>query len=102
MEHERLSCMYKDFTALQLERAREDALSAEDQLKSAEEYMCSIVNTIRCLGFTIEFIDSCAVAVVKTHDSMFPNILYGNLLTNVFIRNPYRLRVRFFFHIFAT
>lgn len=101
MEHERLSRMYKDFTALQLERAREDAHSAEDQLKSAEEYTCSIINTIRCLGFTIEFIDSHAAAVVKMHDSMFP-IIYGTLLTNVFIRNPYRLRVRFFCHIFAT
>ena len=103
MEHERLSRTYKDFTALQLERAQEDAHSAEDQLKSAEEYTCSIINTIRCLGFTIEFIDSDAVAVVKLHDSsMFPIILYGTLLTNVFIRNPYRLRVRFFRHIFAT
>lgn len=95
--------MYKDFTALQLERAWEDALSAEDQLKSAEEYICSIMNTsIRCLGFTIEFIDSCTVAVVKMHDSMFPNILYSNLLTNMFIRNPYCLCVRFSHHIFAT
>jgi hypothetical protein len=101
MEHERLSRMYKDFTAFQLERAREDAHSAEDQLKSAEEYMCLITNTIRCLGFTIEFIDSHAAAVVETHDSMFLIILYRTLLTNVFIRNPYRLRVRFF-HIIAT
>jgi hypothetical protein len=86
MEHEQWSRMYKDFTALQLERAREDAYSAEDQLKSAEEYMCSIINTMRCLGFTVEFIDSHTVAVVKVNDSMFkfPNILY-NILTNVFI-----------------
>jgi hypothetical protein len=69
--------MNKDFSALQLERAQKDAHSAEDQLKTAEEYMCSVINTIRCLGFTIEFIDSHAVAVVKIHDSMFPNILYA-------------------------
>ena len=94
--------MYKDFTDLQLERAREDDHSAEDQLKSAEEYMCSIINTIRCLGFTVEFIDSHTAAVVKVHDSMFSNILYADSLTNnVFIRNPYCLHVGFF-HIFAT
>ena len=102
MEHERWTRMYKDFTDLQLERAREDVHSAEDQLKSAEEYMCSIINTIRCLGFTVEFIDSHTAAVVKVHDSMFSNILYADSLTNnVFIRNPYCLHVGFF-HIFAT
>jgi hypothetical protein len=74
MEHEQWSRMYKDFTALQLERAREDVHSAEDQLKLAEEYTCSLINTMRCLGFAVEFIDSHTVAVVKVHDSMFPNI----------------------------
>ena len=33
--------------------------------------MCSIIHTIRCLGFTVEFIDSHTAAVVKMHDSMF-------------------------------
>ena len=103
MEHERWSRTYKDFTSLQLERAQEDAQSAEDQLKSAEEYMCSIIHTIRCLGLTVKFIDSHTAAVVKIHDSMFMNILYSNLLTtNVFMRNPYCLRSRFSCHIFAT
>lgn len=101
MEHERRSHMYKDLTALQLERAQEDVHSAEEQLKSAEEYMCTVLNTIRCLGFTVEFIDPCAVAVVKVHDSTFPNILFGNSLTNVSIRNPYCLRVRIFCQTFA-
>ena len=71
MKHEQWSRMYKDFATLQLERAQEDALSAEDQLKTAEEYMCLIINTIRCLGFTVDFIDSQTAAVVKIHDSMF-------------------------------
>jgi hypothetical protein len=102
MEHERWSRINKDFTALQFERAREDAHSAEDQLKSAEEYMCSIINTIRCLGFKVEFIDTHTVAIVKICDSRFPNILNGNLLTNVFMRNPYHFPVRFFCCIFAT
>jgi len=56
MEHERLSRMYKDFTAFQLERAREDAHSAEYQLKSAEEYMCLITNTIRCWGLRLSLL----------------------------------------------
>ena len=73
----------------QLERALEDDQSAEDQLKSAEEYMCSIIDAIRCLGFTVEFIDTNTAAVVIKHDSMFPKYLYSNLLTTtVFIRNP--------------
>jgi hypothetical protein len=80
MEHEHWSRMYKDFTALQLERAQEDVQSAEDQLKSAEEYMCSIIHAIGCLGFTVEFIDSHTAGVVKIQHSMFSNILYGNLL----------------------
>lgn len=95
MEHERWSRSYKDFTAFQLERAQEDCQTAEDQLKSAEEYMCSIIDTIRCLGFTVEFIDSHTAAVVKIDDSMF-YFLYSNLLiTNLLIRNPYSLSVRF-------
>ena len=72
MEHERWSCMYKEFTAFQLEKAQEDVNSAEDQLKSAEEYMCSIMDAIRCLGFAVEFIDSDTAAVVKILDSMLP------------------------------
>jgi len=68
MEHERWSRTYKDFTTFQLERAKEDVQSAEDQLKSAEEYMCSIIDAIRCLGFTVEFIDSQTAAVKKIHD----------------------------------
>lgn len=100
MEHERWSRTYKDFTTFQLERAQEDVRSAEDQLKSAEEYMCSTIDAIRCLGFTVESIDSDTVAVVKIHDSMFPNILYL-LTTNVFIRHPYRLSVGFSCYIFA-
>jgi hypothetical protein len=100
MEHERWSCSYKEFTTFQLERAQEDDQSAEDQLRSAEEYICSIIDAIRCLGFKVEFIDSHTAAVVKIHDSMFPNFLYGNLLTaNVLIRNPYRLSVRLFCRI---
>jgi hypothetical protein len=75
MEHERWSRTYNDFTAFQLERAREDFQSAEDQLKSAEEYMCLTIHAIRRLGFTVEFIDSHTAAVVKMHDRMFPNIL---------------------------
>ena len=72
MEHERWSRTYKDFTAFQLERAREDVQSAEDQLKSAEEYMSLIIHAIGCLGFTVEFIDANTAAVVKIHHSMFP------------------------------
>lgn len=68
MEHERWSRTYKDFTAFQLERAKEDVQAAEEQLKSAEEYMCSIIDAIRCLGFTVEFMDSQTAAVVKRHD----------------------------------
>lgn len=102
MEHERWSRTYKDFTAFQLERAKEDAESAEDQLKSAEEHMCSIMNAIRCLGFTVEFIDSRTAAVAKIHDSKFSIILYSNLLTtDMLIRNPYRLGVRFSCRIFG-
>lgn len=102
MEHERWSRIYKDFAALQLERAQEDVQSAEDQLKSAEEYICSIIHAIRCLGFTVEFIDSHTAAVAEIHHSVFPNILHGNLLTaDMFIRSPYRLSVRFSCHIFA-
>ena len=102
MEHEQWSRSYKEFTIFQLERAQEDVQSAEDQLKSAEEYICSIMDAIRCSGFTVEFIDSHTAAVVKIHDSMFPNILYSNLLTaNVLIRNPYRLSVGLSCHIFA-
>ena len=104
MEHERWSHSYKEFATFQLERAQEDVQSAEDQLKSVEEYIswCSIIDAIRCLGFMVEFIDSDTVAVVKIHDSMFLNILYSNLLTaNVLIRNPYRLSVRLC-HIFAS
>jgi septation ring formation regulator EzrA len=81
MEHERWSRSYKEFTTYQLERAQEDVQSAEDQLKSAEEYMCSILDAIRCLGFTVRFIDSQTAAVAKTHNSMSPNILYSKLLT---------------------
>jgi hypothetical protein len=102
VEHERWSRLYKDFTALQLERAQEEVHSAEDQLKTAEEYICSIMNTIRCLGFTVKFIDPHTAAVEEIHDSMFSNILYGNSLTNVFVRNPYFLRVRLFCYIFVT
>ena len=102
MEHKRWSRSYKEFATFQLERAQEDVQSAEDQLKSAEEYICSIIDAIRCLGFTVEFIDSDTAAVVKIHDSVFLNILYSNLLTaNVLIRNPYRLSVRLC-HIFAS
>ena len=100
MEHEQWSRMYKDFTTFQLERAQEDVRSAEDQLKSAEEFMCSTIDAIRSLGFTIEFIDSDTASIVEIHDSMFPNILYL-LTTNVFIRNLYHLSVRFSRHIFA-
>ena len=82
MEHERWSCSYKEFTIFQLEKAQEDVLSAEDQLKSAEEYVCSIMDAIRRSGFTVEFIDSHTAAVVKIHDSMFLNILYSKKLIN--------------------
>ena len=101
MEHERWSRTYRDFATLQLERAQEDALSAEDQLKTAEEYMCLIINSIRCLGFTVEFIDSQTAAVVKIHDSMF---IYYSLwqIINMFIRNSYPLRVGLFCPIFVT
>jgi hypothetical protein len=75
MEHEQWSRTYKDFAAFQLERAQEDVHSAEEQLKSAEEYMCSIIHAIRCLGFTVKFVDSHTAAVVKMDDSKFPNIL---------------------------
>jgi hypothetical protein len=75
MEHEQWSRTYKDFTAFQLQKAQEDVQLAEDQLKSAEEHMCSIIHAIGCLGFRVEFIDSHTAAVVKIHDSMFPNIL---------------------------
>jgi hypothetical protein len=103
MEHERWSRTYKDFAAFQLERAKEDVQSAEEQLKSAEEYMCSIIDAIRRLGFTVEFIDSQTVAVVKTHDSMFPVIHYSILLTtDVFKRNAYCLSVGFSCHIIAS
>jgi hypothetical protein len=88
MEHERWSRTYKDFTTFQLERAQEDVHSAEDQLKSAEEYMCSVIHTIRCLGFTVEFIDSHTVAVAKIHDSTFVYILYSNLLTTNVYKKP--------------
>lgn len=101
MEHELWSRTYKDFTAFQLARAQEDVQSAEDQLKSAEEYMCSTIDAIRCQGFTVEFIDSDTASVAKIHDSMFSNILYL-LTTNVFIRNLYRLSVGFSCHIFAS
>ena len=37
----------------QLERAWEDDQSAEDQLKSVEEYMSSIIHAIGCLGFMV-------------------------------------------------
>ena len=103
MEHERWSCTYKDFATLQLERAQEDTQSTEDQLKSAEGYTCSIIHSIRRLGFTIKFIDAHTAAVAKIHDSMFWNILYSNLwTTHVFIRNSYHLGVRFSCHLFAT
>ena len=101
MEHEPLTHMYKDFTVFQLERALEDVQSAEGQLKSAEEYICSIIDAIGCLRFMVEFIDSITVAVVKKHDGMFPNILYINLLTTVFIRKPYHLSVVFSCHFFT-
>jgi hypothetical protein len=99
MKHEQWSRTYKEFTAFQLERAQEDVQSAEEQLKSAEEYICSVMHALRCLGFTVEFIDSHTAAVGKIHDGMFINI-HHLLTANVFIRNPYRLSVGFF-HIFA-
>jgi hypothetical protein len=101
MEHERWSRLNKDFSTLQLERAQEDVLSAEVQLKSAEEYMCSVINTIMGQGFTVKFIDSHTATVGKMNDSMFPTNLRGNLLTNMFMRNPYPGRVRFC-HNFVT
>jgi hypothetical protein len=75
MEHDRWSRTYKDFTAFQLERAQDEVQSAEEQLKSAEEYMCSIIHAVRCLGFTVEFIDSHTAAVMKMDDGKFLNIL---------------------------
>jgi hypothetical protein len=103
MEYERWSRSYKNFTAFQLERAQEDVQSAEDRLKLAEEYMGSIIDAIRCLGFTVKFIDSQTAAVVKIDDSKFQIFSTAKLLTtNVLIRNPYRRSVRFqVCHIFG-
>lgn len=78
MEHERWSRSYKEFSTYQLERAQEDLKSAENQLKSAEEYMCSILEAIRCLGYKVQFIDSQTAAVVKTQNSMFFNFSTEN------------------------
>lgn len=74
MEHERWSRTYKDFAAFQLERAQEDARFAEEQLKSAEEHICSVIDAIRCLGFRVELIDAHTAAVVNILDSKFPNL----------------------------
>ena len=57
-EHESWSRLFKNLTTLQLERAQNEAKHAENQLQSAEEYMCTIMNIIHSSGFTVKFIDS--------------------------------------------
>jgi hypothetical protein len=93
MEHEQWSRTFNDLTALQLEKAQDDAKFAEVQLKSAEEYMCAIMHTIRSNGFTIELIDSHTATVAKTHDRKFPNILCCNYELPMHILETYTISV---------
>jgi hypothetical protein len=70
-EHEKSSRLFKDLTALQLERAKNEAKEADSQLEVAEEYMFTIMHVIHDSGFTINFIDSHtpALAVAKANNS---------------------------------
>lgn len=63
VEHEMRSQMFRELSALQLERAQRDQQLAQRQLEEAENYICAIVDLIRKCGYAIEFHESQAPAI---------------------------------------
>jgi hypothetical protein len=76
LEHERQSYTLKTLTNWQLEKAQDEAHSAEVQLKLAEDYMYAIVHSIQSHGFSVKFINTHTAAVANTDNSGFLRILY--------------------------
>lgn len=102
LEHERQSHLLKTLTNWQLEKAQEEAHSAEVQLKSAEDYMCAILHTIRSHGFSVKFIDAHTAAVANIDNSGFLRILYQVYQPLMQFRHLYCLSFRHFIRLFVA
>ena len=94
--------MLKTLTHWQLEKAQEEAHSAEVQLKLAEDYMCAIVHNIQSHGFSVKFIDAHTAAVANTDNSGFLKILYRVYQPLMQFRHLYCLSFRHFILLFVA